>query len=293
MATKDQTRANRANARHSTGPRTADGKAKSSRNALKHGLRAQNPVLPDENAEDFHVLVGELEDQFQPQTAIEWTLLRQLADAEWRMRRVPCLEAGLIAAKLNESLRYYDQFPERLPDDDAEADMVVIGAAAASDANNGDTFSKLSRYEARLSHRYFKALEHLQQIQSLRNRPAEPEPEPALQSHPSPHPPQPHNDHGKPLHPPPATQPQPKQSPATRQAAGQANPASRKPSANQKHRRPTRIAPRMRPSKPNQPRQTNPISTTSGPPAPRGASSLSLCRPNSARFVRAVWDTGA
>ena len=173
MATKDQTQANRANARRSTGPRTAAGKAKSSQNALKHGLRAQITVLPDENVDDFCVLVDELEDQFQPETAIEWTLLRQLADAEWRMRRVPCLEAGLIAAKINESLLYYDNYPDRLPDDPAEADLVVIGAAAASDANRGDTFSKLSRYEARLSHRYFKALEHLNRIQGLRNRSTE------------------------------------------------------------------------------------------------------------------------
>jgi hypothetical protein len=175
MATKEQTRANKENAKRSSGPRTAAGKAKSSQNAFKHGLRAQATVLPDENLDDFEFLSSELEDQFQPQTAVEWNLLRQLADAEWRMRRVPCLEAALLAAKLNETVRYYGNFPERLPEDDAEADMVLIGAAAESDASGGDTFSKLSRYEARLSYRYFKALEHLQKNQSLRKRAAEPE----------------------------------------------------------------------------------------------------------------------
>ena len=170
MATKQQTRANKQNARRSTGPRTATGKAKSSQNALKHGLRAQATVLPDENLDDFEFLVSELETQFQPQTALEWNLLRQLADAEWRMRRVPCLEAALLAAKINETVLHYNSFPERLPEDDAEADMVLIGAAAESDARNGDAFSKLSRYEARLSHRYFKALEHLQRIQSQSKR---------------------------------------------------------------------------------------------------------------------------
>jgi hypothetical protein len=38
MATAKQIAANRANARRSTGPRTALGKLKSSRNALRHGL---------------------------------------------------------------------------------------------------------------------------------------------------------------------------------------------------------------------------------------------------------------
>ncbi len=168
MASKEQTRANRKNAQRSTGPRTAGGKAKSSQNALKHGLRAQATVLPDENIEEFELLVGELEDQFQPQSAIEWTLLRQLADAEWRMRRVPCFEAGLFAAKLNETVRYYQEHPGRLPEEDAEARMILIGRATERDANNGDTFSKLSRYESRLSHRYFKALEQLQKLQSAR-----------------------------------------------------------------------------------------------------------------------------
>ena len=38
MATEKQIRANRANARKSTGPRTAAGRLKSSRNAFRHGL---------------------------------------------------------------------------------------------------------------------------------------------------------------------------------------------------------------------------------------------------------------
>ncbi|WP_409192579.1 hypothetical protein [Bradyrhizobium sp. RDM4] len=38
MASKRQIEANRANARRSTGPKTLSGKAKSSRNALRHGL---------------------------------------------------------------------------------------------------------------------------------------------------------------------------------------------------------------------------------------------------------------
>ena len=35
---------NRANARHSTGPRTAAGKAAGSRNAVTHGLRSSHPL---------------------------------------------------------------------------------------------------------------------------------------------------------------------------------------------------------------------------------------------------------
>src|SRR6185295_10000903 len=40
--------ANRRNAKHSTGPRTPQGKTKSSQNSLKHGLCSQSPTLPNE-----------------------------------------------------------------------------------------------------------------------------------------------------------------------------------------------------------------------------------------------------
>jgi hypothetical protein len=168
MATKKQIRANQANARRSTGPHTPEGKAKSSQNALKHGLRAKTTVLPDENLDDFDVLVSELEDEFQPATAIEWILLRQLADAEWRMRRVPLIEAGVLAKHFHELCEHYDCHPDQLPDDPEDVDIFLIGAMAARDAHRGDVLAKLSRYESRLSHRYFKALAHLRGIQDRR-----------------------------------------------------------------------------------------------------------------------------
>ena len=46
MPTQAQIRANRENAKKSTGPRTPEGKANSSKNALKHGLLAEDAVIP-------------------------------------------------------------------------------------------------------------------------------------------------------------------------------------------------------------------------------------------------------
>ena len=48
MSTAAQQRANKENAKHSTGPRTAEGKQRSSQNALKHGLCALDPLIPGE-----------------------------------------------------------------------------------------------------------------------------------------------------------------------------------------------------------------------------------------------------
>jgi hypothetical protein len=63
--------ANRANARKSTGPRTPEGKARSSRNAISHGIYCQNLLLPGEDwttrtAEPHRAAPGEL---FPPQSA--------------------------------------------------------------------------------------------------------------------------------------------------------------------------------------------------------------------------------
>ena len=50
MATQRQIEANRRNAQKCTGPRTPEGKARSSRNALKTGIDAKSAVLPSESA---------------------------------------------------------------------------------------------------------------------------------------------------------------------------------------------------------------------------------------------------
>jgi hypothetical protein len=56
MSSPAQILANRANAQESTGPRSAEGKAASRFNALKHGLDARSIVLPGEDPEEYAAL---------------------------------------------------------------------------------------------------------------------------------------------------------------------------------------------------------------------------------------------
>lgn len=56
MSSEKQIAANRANATHSTGPRTIEGKARSRTNAWKHGLRAEKIVITGEDAEDLEAI---------------------------------------------------------------------------------------------------------------------------------------------------------------------------------------------------------------------------------------------
>jgi hypothetical protein len=90
-------RANRANATLSTGPRTAAGKQRSSQNALTHGLTSRAPVLATEDPAAYQLHCRQFLDEYQPATPTETQLTQELADAAWRLNRIPLLEAELLS----------------------------------------------------------------------------------------------------------------------------------------------------------------------------------------------------
>ena len=98
MATRKQIRANRRNARKSTGPRSDAGKAASSANALSHGLTAaRTVVLPEEEPEDFELLRQGVIADLAPAGALQEALAQRIALLLWRLDRVARLEAELFA----------------------------------------------------------------------------------------------------------------------------------------------------------------------------------------------------
>ena len=66
---------NRRNAQKSTGPRTAAGTARSRFNALKHGMTARAPLLPEEDASELAAQLLELGDDLQPGNKLEAMLV--------------------------------------------------------------------------------------------------------------------------------------------------------------------------------------------------------------------------
>lgn len=83
----------------SGGPRTAAGKANTSGNSLKTGAFSTLSVLPDENAEEFYVLVEQIIADCQANGAVERMLAEKLADICWKQKRLGRYEsrAGLLA----------------------------------------------------------------------------------------------------------------------------------------------------------------------------------------------------
>ena len=93
MATPKQNEANRQNAKNSTGPRSAEGKAASRFNALKSGIDAKSQVIPGEDPDQLEVLVAEYQERFSTATPERRLLVDTLVSSEWLLRRLNRAEA--------------------------------------------------------------------------------------------------------------------------------------------------------------------------------------------------------
>lgn len=97
MTTDKQIAANQQNAKRSTGPRSADGKRRSRRNAVRHGLTAETVIDVLENAADYEALAAAINADFRPATNVELQLIGRLVSLLWRLRRATAIESGLLA----------------------------------------------------------------------------------------------------------------------------------------------------------------------------------------------------
>jgi hypothetical protein len=88
--------ASRINGAKSRGPRTAAGKARSSRNALKHGLCATKFVVFPEDAPAFKALEAALLAELAPVGALQAVLAQRVVSAAWRLMRADRIEAEVL-----------------------------------------------------------------------------------------------------------------------------------------------------------------------------------------------------
>ena len=94
-----QIEAARRNGARSRGPVTAEGKARSSRNALKHGLAAlEHFVLEDEAPSELEELAARLMAEVEPESEIEARLVKRMAIAFWKSERAERIEVALFDA---------------------------------------------------------------------------------------------------------------------------------------------------------------------------------------------------
>ena len=128
---------NKENAQSSTGPRTEQGKAVSSRNAVRHGLTGTFCVLPHESQDDFELLLVRLFTEHDPQDATEELLVSDMARHYWLTQR---------ALRLQEDLMLQDM----------------------SDPNVQKQFALFLRYQTTNQRAFHKCLSEIQKINKLR-----------------------------------------------------------------------------------------------------------------------------
>jgi hypothetical protein len=103
-----QAESNRRNAEKSTGPRTAEGKAASRRNAWKHGLTGAGVVLPHEDTDEVARRLEALETDMGPKNELARRFVAKVAHAFNRLDRCAEHETKAIAYAMRKAEAAFD-----------------------------------------------------------------------------------------------------------------------------------------------------------------------------------------
>jgi len=158
MATESQIKANRKNAKKSTGPKTPQGKAKSAQNATTHGLTATHDVIKGESQDQFDAHKQSFLDTLNPKNAVETFLADRVASLAWRLNRAGRIERQMLdgfAADL-QYLREH-RSPWDYPSSSEDPDL-TLGCAVRRDLDNDKAIDRFMLYERRIESSLFKCL---------------------------------------------------------------------------------------------------------------------------------------
>jgi hypothetical protein len=154
--------------------RTATGKLRSSRNALRYGLFAESIILPGESAREFNSLVKDLSESIRPDTELERLLVEKLATIIWRQRRFLRAER----AEITKAQRFLEvKLPELSPtegEDRAIREESIVTHDAIQTSREAafvpsiDAVVRLTGYERHLGREFDRILNQLERIRALR-----------------------------------------------------------------------------------------------------------------------------
>jgi hypothetical protein len=146
MSSDRKIAASRANGKLSRGPKTPEGRRRSSINAVRHGLLARTALLQCESPEAFREFLADYLQRFGPLDIVETGIVEEMATACWRLRRAWAIETRLL-----------DDGAASLESGDA------IGRLTASFSTlaGSPQFHLVHRYETRLHRIFQRALQNL------------------------------------------------------------------------------------------------------------------------------------
>jgi len=160
------TERNLQNSQSSTGPKTEEGKARSSQNSLAHGFYSKSALLPSENPAEYAAHQEAYLADLRPQGAVQADLALIVSDNMWRLRRARSLESGQSRSVAGRIGLAYER------DKPCYYNEVVDQTRA---------LESIGRHEQRMQNAMHKALKQLKDLQrDSQNAPIpQPQPRPA------------------------------------------------------------------------------------------------------------------
>jgi len=159
MATEQQIAADRLNAELSSGPKSPEGRKRSSMNALRHGLTGQVTTMTDDDRTAHEKFSKALIHDLAPQGAMETQLAQRIATDSWRLNRMSAVEDNLFALGIHEHGGKFHLEHEQI-------DAALTAARVFT--MESKQLQLLTLYEQRINRSLQKNLAMLQQLQATR-----------------------------------------------------------------------------------------------------------------------------
>jgi hypothetical protein len=150
---------NRANAQHSTGPKTEEGKQRSRYNARKHNLTGQAILSSEEDLKNYFDCSARLIASLHCDGEHELRLAQSLADAQWQLDRARAIETNLL---------FQLAVPHMPEDSNDAADWAESQAKAFME--NSKQLDLMSRYATRYHRQVLQIHGLLAQVQKERRK---------------------------------------------------------------------------------------------------------------------------
>src|ERR1700691_5496308 len=139
--------------------RTLEGKARSSMNALRHGLTARVVVLPSEDMDAYKKFSMDMVDSLDAQTPLERQFAQTVVDNQWRINRIRSIEDGMLGMGHFEAAGNIDF---------GHPQIHAAFTAARAFRDDSKSFVNLSIYEQRLHRSMKESLRQLRELQTER-----------------------------------------------------------------------------------------------------------------------------
>ena len=166
---------NRRNSQKSTGPKTATGKKRVSRNAVRHGFFSKFLLIQHrdgkESQDEYDDFYAGIRKHYQPVGWLEELWVEKIAVWSWRLRRLIRCESGQIDRALAghsyelqqskaDDLAEPESAPSSNPEMDAMTDHLFLP--------ENEELDKLLRYEAMINRQLNHAIAELERVQARR-----------------------------------------------------------------------------------------------------------------------------